>query len=120
MKQITLDDYLRFNKSSTSFLAITEYAKKGSLMHGSKERILKAFNTLTTRGDKIKFLKNEYGIGGFGYRSDKPNVIHHANFDAKGHNISYNDDKGICRNIFISYPELEDEITRLIQEGEFL
>ena len=66
-----------------------------------------------------KFLKNEYGVSGYGGPSNKPCTIHHVNVSAKGHEVSYNDGNGVCHNTFFSYAELEQEIQRLIQEGEY-
>lgn len=120
MNQMTLLDYLNADsKLAAPFFALTEYAKKGSLMAGSKDRIRYAFSTLLLRSERIQFLKNEYGVSGYGGPSDKPCTIHHVNVSAKGHEVSYNDGNGVCHNVFFSYAELEQEIQRLIQEGEY-
>lgn len=67
MNQMTLLDYLNANsKPVVPFFALTEYAKRGSLMAGSKDRIRHAFSTLLLRSERIQFLKNEYGVSGYG------------------------------------------------------
>lgn len=120
MNQMTLLDYLNANsKPFVPFFALTECAKRGSLMAGSKDRIRHAFSTLLLRSERIQFLKNEYGVSGYGGPSNKPCTIHHVNVSAKGHEVSYNDGNGVCHNVFFSYAELEQEIQRLIQEGEY-
>lgn len=94
-------------------------------MHGSvfvkgKERITKFFSENPKKSDRVTFLKKEYGVGGFGFWSNDPCVVHQGMSDASGHRIEYNDENGKMCEIKVTYAELEVEIDRLITSGRYM
>lgn len=107
-------------EQSEKFNPISEYAMKGSLSQGGKQRIFEYFLANKNKKDRITFLKEEYGIGGFGFMTDEPHVVHDARHDGKSHEIEYNDENGVNRKMSISYAQLENEIDRLIADGKYI
>lgn len=107
-------------EQSEKFNPISEYAMKGSLYQDGKQRIFEYFLANKNKKDRIAFLKKEYGVGGFGFMTDKPCVVHDAMHDAKSHVIQYNDENGTNHKMIISYLQLEREIDRLITEDKYL
>lgn len=105
-------------EQSENFNLISAYAMKGSLSQCGKQRIFEYF--LANKKDRIAFLKEEYGIGGFGFMTNEPYVVHDARHDAKSHEIEYNDGNGVNWKMSISYAQLENEIDRLITEDKYL
>ena len=65
--QLNLFDYLAAmaSPSRESFDPLRVYALRGSMFSGGKTRILNFFKDNTSKSDRVKFLKEEYGIGGF-------------------------------------------------------
>ena len=117
--QMNLFDFLPSDKSE-KFNPVSEYAMKGSLFVNGKKRIIDYFSENKNQSDRIKFLKNEYGVGGFGFMTDKKCIVHDAMHDAKSHEIQYNDENGTNHKMIISYAQLEREIDRLITEDKYL
>ena len=107
-------------EQSEKFNPISEYAMKGSLSQDGKQRIFEYFLANKNKKDRIAFLKEEYGVGGFGFVTDEPYVVHDAMHDAKSHEIEYNDENGVNWKMNISYAQLEREIDRLIADGKYL
>lgn len=107
-------------EQSENFNPISAYAMKGSLFQNGKQRIFEYFSANKNKADRIAFLKKEYGVGGFGFVTDKPYVVHHAMHDAESHEIEYNDENGVNWKMSISYAQLENEIDRLIADGKYL
>ena len=117
--QMNLFDLIPADKSE-KFNPVSEYAMKGSLFANGKKRIIDYFSENKNQSDRIKFLKNEYGVGGFGFMTDKQCIVHDAMHDAKSHEIQYNDENGTNHKMIISYAQLEREIDRLITEDKYL
>lgn len=117
--QMNLFDLLPSDKSE-KFNPVSEYAMKGSLFVNGKKRIIDYFSENKNQSDRIAFLKKEYGVGGFGFMTDKQCIVHDAMHDAKSHEIQYNDENGTNHKMIISYAQLEREIDRLITEDKYL
>ena len=117
--QMNLFDLLPADKNE-KFNPVSEYAMKGSLFVDGKKRIFMYFSENKNQSDRIKFLKKEYGVGGFGFMTDKQCIVHDAMHDAKSHEIQYNDENGTNHKMIISYAQLEREIDRLITEDKYL
>lgn len=117
--QMNLFDLFPADKSE-KFNPVSEYAMKGSLFVNGKKRIFMYFSENKNQSDRIKFLKKEYGVGGFEFPTDKQCIIHAAMHDAKSHEIQYNDENGTNHKMIISYAQLEREIDRLITEDKYL
>ena len=117
--QMNLFDLFPADKNE-KFNPVSEYAMKGSLFVNGKKRIFMYFSENKNQSDRIKFLKKEYGVGGFGFMTDKQCIVHDAMHDAKSHEIQYNDENGTNHKMIISYAQLEREIDRLITEDKYL
>ena len=117
--QMNLFDLLPADKNE-KFNPVSEYAMKGSLFANWKKRIIDYFSENKNQSDRIAFLKKEYGVGGFGFMTDKQCIVHDAMHDAKSHEIQYNDENGTNHKMIISYAQLEREIDRLITEDKYL
>ena len=119
MNQISVFDIMD-DRSKQIFNPIAEYAMHGSGFVNGKERITKFFSENPKKSDRVTFLKKEYGVGGFGFWSNDPCVVHQCMSDASGHRIEYNDENGKMCEIKATYDELEREIDRLIASGRYM
>lgn len=102
------------------FDPIEEYAKLGSVTSGGKERIKDFFEHNKRLSERIEFLKDEYGTGGFGSPERKPNTIFRADVNSKGHKFSYYDENKneICMHI--THKQVVSAISDLIERGEYI
>lgn len=116
--QMSILDFL--NETKEKFNPIAAYALKGSGFSHGKERIREFFVQNSKKSERIAFLKKEYGVGGFGFATNEPCVVHRGDSNAKGHQIEYNDESDNSFIMKISYAELENEISRLIQCGKYV
>ena len=101
------------------FDPIEEYAKLGSGIIGGKERIMDFFKRNKRLSERIEFLKNEYGTGGFLF-SREPCRIHQAGCDRSKHVIRYCDEYGNKIMVRATYKQLADAIENLIERGEYI
>lgn len=118
MDQMSIFDFLQDTAKET-FNPIAAYAMHGSGFARGKERIKRFFSENLKQSDRVAFLKKEYGVGGFGFWSNDPCVVHQGMSDASGHRIEYNDENGKMCEIKVTYAELEREIDRLIASGKY-
>lgn len=72
--QLSIFDILKTEKES--FNPLEALALHGSGFHGGMNRIYVYFMENHSMKEKARFLKNEYGIGGFGCPVKKPCIIH--------------------------------------------
>lgn len=102
------------------FNPIEEYAKLGTVISGGKERIKDFFERNKRLSERIEFLKNEYGTGGFGSPERKPNTIFRGDANSKGHRFSYCDQdmNEICMHI--THKQVVMVISDLIERGEYI
>ena len=101
------------------FNPIEEYAKLGSGISGGKERIKDFFEHNKSLSERIEFLKNEYGTGGF-LCSREPRKIYQANADHSKHVIRYCDEYGNNIMVRVTYKQLAEIIVELIKRGEYI
>ena len=101
------------------FDPIEEYAKLGSGIIGGKERIMDFFKRNKRLSERIEFLKNEYGTGGFLF-SREPCRIHQAGCDRSKHVIRYCDEYGNKIMVRVTYKQLAETIEELIKRGEYI
>lgn len=113
--QLSLFDLL----DKPKFDPVEAYALKGSGFYGGINRIKEFFKTHADKKERVAFLKKEYGTGGFGCKSDEPNKVTGANYDASGHEIRYNTEHGISTKVRLPYEALEKTIDRLIAENRY-
>lgn len=114
-QQMSIFDIIQENV----FDPIVAYAKWGSGTQGWNERIKKFFEKNKDKKGKVNFLKDEYGIGGFGSPTKKPCYIHSIDHDAKGNKIRYYDENMNDVELNISYSELAEQIDKLIAKNEY-
>lgn len=119
MNQLNIFDFLH-EKTPEIFNPIEAYAMHGTGFVDGKKRIVKFFTENMKKSDRVTFLKKEYGVGGFGFWSKDPCVVHQGMSDASGHRIEYNDENGNTHEIKASYDELAREIDRLITSGIYM
>lgn len=90
--------------------AIVEDLKSGSGFAGSKKRIKAMYKKDITKSERIKLLKDEYGVGGYGYVNGT---------------IQHHDDKGITIKLntgeskYYSWSKIHDLIFTLIKLREY-
>ena len=101
------------------FDPIEEYAKLGTGVSGGKERIKDFFEHNKRLSERIEFLKDEYGTGGF-LCSREPRKIHQASSDRSKHVIGYCDEYGNKIMVRVTYKQLAETIEELIKRGEYI
>ena len=126
--QITLFDYLGSlaQEPAEEFNPLLRFAaeRQGTYV-GSKDRIIAIYKNNASKQEKIKVLKDEYGIGGFaGYRftPDNTYAIHGASYDAKGIVVEWYEPGKVKADYNTSkytYSELSDAIEKLFKEGKY-
>lgn len=115
--QMTIFDFL---KEDTEFDVLLEYAKHGSGFARGNERIFDFFNKCDDEKERIKFLKNEYGVGGFGSPIKKPFYIHESCNDASGITLEWYGANMENHKADFTYKQLAQKIQLLIVKGEYL
>lgn len=90
---------------------------RGSGFRGGKDRIREFFARNSSRKEQADFLKNEYGVGGWGM--DECTVM----YDSKGINIHYKETEthevGQVTGVHIGWQMVALSIERLISEGRY-
>lgn len=106
-----------FSVKTNTFISndeITYQASRGSGIEDGKFRINNYFSIDHTPEDQIKFLKDEYGIGGYG--NDRYNEEH----DAKGMKIERKNKFGENASIKLSWNSIAKEIERLVKSNNYI
>lgn len=101
------------------FDPIEKYTKLGTGVSGGKERIKDFFEHNKSLSERIEFLKNEYGTGGF-LCSREPRKIYQASADRNKHVIRYCDEYGNKIMVRVTYKQLAETIEELIKRGEYI
>lgn len=89
---------------------------RGSSFVGGRQRIVDFFQDKHTHKEKAKFLKDEYGIGGFtaDFIGDRRGFV---NYNAKGIQI---ENKGIgIKSINLKWSDVAKKIDELIENGKY-
>ena len=87
----------------------------GSSFAGGKGRIYAFFMENHTDKEKVRFLKDEYGIGG---RSHALSGATHSGEDHDGKGLHYK--KQDCPDVHLNWEKVAKRITSLIQKGRYL
>ena len=87
----------------------------GSSFAGGKGRIYAFFMENHTDKEKVRFLKNEYGIGG---RSHALSGATHSGEDHDGKGLHYK--KQDCPDVHLNWEKVAKRITSLVQKGRYL
>lgn len=117
--QITMFEFLEM-ENKKKFDPVGAFALLGSGFRNGKQRIFDFFSSDSTKKEKAEFLKNEYGIGGFGIPCDKPFVIHEGNTNAKGISVQYYDENMENVKLSVSWMQLASCIEDLIKTGKYM
>ena len=88
---------------------------RGSSFAGGKGRIYAFFMANHTDKEKVRFLKDEYGIGG---RSHALSGATHSGEDHDGKGLHYK--KQDCPDVHLNWENVAKRITSLIQKGRYL
>ena len=118
-EQLDLFSYLEPQTKHTTFNPIEEFAKHGSGFVNGKKRIIDFFSENKNLTDRANFLKNEYGVGGFGTPCDEPFIVHGGNSDAKGCSCEYYNENMENVKVDIPYKELAKTIDLMIAENRY-
>ena len=87
----------------------------GSSFAGGKGRIYAFFMANHTDKEKVRFLKDEYGIGG---RSHALSGATHSGEDHDGKGLHYK--KQDCPDVHLNWEKVSKRITSLVQKGRYL
>ena len=87
----------------------------GSSFAGGKGRIYAFFMETHTDKEKVRFLKDEYGIGG---RSHALSGATHSGEDHDGKGLHYK--KQDCPDVHLNWENVAKRITSLVQKGRYL
>ncbi len=94
----------------------------GSLSVNGKQRIFNFFSENHSMSEKVDFLKEEYGIGGFSGRQNKENYIHSFSTIcyAKGKQLecSYVEN-GVEHEVFLTWKDMCKAIASAIANGTY-
>ncbi|MEG1805823.1 MAG: hypothetical protein RR327_05475, partial [Clostridia bacterium] len=115
---LTLNEVVDIEKSRYKFFTNEEVQgeiRTGSGFSDGKLRIQYQFETCKERKENAEFLKNEYGIGGYG----KLNEISSWH-DAKGLELNQDQATESIRKELIKWSEVADEIRILIDRNDYL
>lgn len=87
---------------------------RGSGVENGKNRIHAFFTQSHSTQEKVAFLKNEYGMGGFG------RMGYNENHDAKGISFSRGNGATPYDKVLLSWPTVAKRITELIAMGRYV
>ena len=110
-------------QEASDFDPLRELALWGSNTQGGKLRILDAFLSFENKNERIKFLKKEYGEGGFGIprKNDKEFLLHQGWWNGSGIQLKWYvpyQDEEVVKNY--TYNQLEEEINKLIKQAKYI
>lgn len=118
-EQLDIFAFLDKPTETKIFNPIEEFALRGSGFTNGKKRIQNFFLSNNAIADRIKFLKKEYGVGGFGMPCDKPFVLHDGWSDVNGCQCQYFNENMKNVIVNISYKNLANTIRLLISDGRY-
>jgi hypothetical protein len=93
---------------------IDKLLQGGGIVSNGKYRIYTFFDTHSDKKERIKFLKNEYGIGG------SYNGVSNEDHGGKGISFSHGDLTKPYAKILLKWNEVEKRIDRLIRSRNYL
>ncbi len=106
-----------FEPSRPSFITQNEIDHMlcgGSHVDGGKHRIYSFLTDSHTKKERIDFIKDEYGTGGYG----------HAGYDewhdSAGISLKRADEKGVYDTIKLSWSQVEQHLGALIRQGRYM
>lgn len=103
------------------FDPLVRLAMRGTGYVNGKKRVFAYFKEKHTSKEKVDFLKNEYGVGGFGIpKHGERNIVHQAMYDAKGIKYEYNDSTGQTTEDTATWNDMRSIIELLINKGWYV
>ena len=98
---------------------INEYLKRGSSFEQGKFRIFSHFLQEHDTGERVRFLRGEYGTGGRNHAF--PNVDHsYENHDSKGMRFTKGSLLEPSADTHLTWTNVAGRIDRLIKDGEYM
>ena len=117
-EQVSIFDFIE-DSSRKEFNPVEEYASRGSGFVGGKERIREFFMKNHGTKEREEFLKDEYGVGGFGMPCYEPFVLKGGSCNRKKNVIEYLDGDLQIVKMDVSYSMLADTISKMIKEERY-
>ncbi len=87
---------------------------RGSGVSEGKMRIYSFYMQGHDQNSRISFLKNEYGIGGYGYSG------YDEWYDSKGIKLSRSDETGTYDTVLLNWNKIDKRIQQLIHSGKYM
>ena len=98
---------------------ITDFVKSGSSISGGKFRIFSYFLQESEKRERVKFLRDEYGIGGRSHSLFGADDSY-ENHDSKGVELSRGDISNPSAKLSLSWSALEKRMNDLIHNGLYM
>ena len=86
---------------------------RGSGVSQGKQRIYSYFSEDHTQADRIRFLKDEYGIGGFGY------IGYNENHDGRGISFERSENGHRYDKVALSWSQVEHQLRTIIRQNRY-
>ncbi|WP_412312583.1 LPD11 domain-containing protein [Agathobaculum desmolans] len=86
---------------------------RGSGVSQGKQRIYSYFSEDHTQADRIRFLKDEYGIGGFGY------IGYNENHDGRGISFERSENGRRYDKVALSWSQVEHQLRTIIRQNRY-
>ena len=118
--QMSIFDFIQ-QESSETFNPLKALVLHGTGFSGGMDRVRNYFSQNHTLKDKAKFLKDEYGVGGFGSPDKKPCYVHEMNTCTSGKDIVfeyYDEDMQNVEDV-CSWQKLAEVISEMILKNEY-
>lgn len=116
--QLSIFDFV--GKENEEFKPLEVLALRGTGFRDGMKRIVEYFAENHTMKEKAKFIKNEYGIGGFGSGVVKPCFIHDMDtYKSNGISFAYYDENLNDIHSRCTWEEMAQVITDMINKGKY-
>lgn len=108
------------NMCQNNFNPLEEFVKRGTGFVNGEKRVLKFFQENKNKKDRVDFLKNEFGVGGFSFSSTEANLLTRGDTNAKEITLRYNNDTDFGIEKKYTWKELVDCIDAMIEKEEYV
>lgn len=108
------------NYLNLTYSPVKDFILMGTNFKNGKERIFAFFTQNHTNKEKVAFLKEAYGIGGFNCDKKIPCSIYSADWNASGINLKFYYPNGIKGTCHIGYAMLSSMIEDMITEKVYM
>ena len=120
--QMDIFDFLEDKNKAEEFNSLKALALCGTRVRGGMKRIKDYFLENHNLREKVAFLKNEYGTGGFGSPTKKPCYIHDMCTATSQKLIEYEYYDEDMQDIkkYCSWVDLANVITEMVEHNEYI